>query len=34
MGTGNFLLNRTGGYDPQSQRSVRPHGAVSEGKRL
>ena len=24
MGTGNFLLNRTGGYDPQAQRSVRP----------
>lgn len=34
METGNFLLNRTEGYDPQAQRSVRPHGAVSEGKRL
>lgn len=27
MGTGNFLLNRTGGYDPQAQRSVRPAAA-------
>lgn len=36
MGTGNFLLNRTGGYDPQAQRSVRlgPIYVLADGSDL